>query len=52
MNAAKKLLKPGTLLHDYEKEVGLLMEKELVDLKLISMRDVSAFNTTPAYKKY
>ena len=52
MNAAKKLLKPGVFLQDYEKDVGLLMEKELVDLKLISMKDISEFNTTPAYKKY
>ena len=52
MNAAKQLLKPGVFLQDYEKDVGLLMEKELVDLKLISMKDISEFNTTPAYKKY
>ena len=52
MNSAKKLLKPGVLLHDYEKNVGLLMEKELVDLKLISMKDVAESNKTPAYKKY
>ncbi|MAZ55657.1 MAG: X-Pro aminopeptidase [Flavobacteriales bacterium] len=52
MTAAKDLLKPGVFLHDYEKDVGLLMEKELIDLKLISMKDISKFNTTPAYKKY
>ena len=54
MNSAKNLLRPGVLLHDYEKEVGLLMEKELVDLKLISVKDVaeSKSNGAPAYKKY
>ena len=52
MNSAKALLKPGVFLHDYEKDVGSLMEKELVDLGLISMKDIAEFKTTPAYKKY
>ena len=49
---AKKLLKPGTLLKDYEKEVGKLMEKELVDLGLLSINDIKNYNSTPAYKRY
>tara|TARA_B100001250_G_scaffold360536_1_gene338056 strand:- start:564 stop:1844 length:1281 start_codon:yes stop_codon:yes gene_type:complete len=52
MNSAKQLLRPGTFLHDYEKNVGLLMEKELVDLGLVSIKDISSFKTMPAYKKY
>ena len=52
MNGAKKLLKPGVFLHDYEKDVGKLMEKELVDLGLISMKDIKNQKETPAYKKY
>ena len=34
MNEAKKLLQPGVYLHEYEKAVGNLMEKELVNLNL------------------
>ncbi len=52
MNGAKKLLKPGVFLLDYEKDVGKLMEKELVDLGLISMKDIRNQKETPAYKKY
>ncbi|MEE3037092.1 MAG: M24B family metallopeptidase, partial [Bacteroidota bacterium] len=52
MNNAKQLLRPGTFLQDYEKNVGLLMEKELVDLGLISIKDISKLKTIPAYKKY
>ena len=52
MNNAKKLLKPGVFLLDYEKDVGKLMEKELVDLGLISMKDIRNQKETPAYKKY
>ncbi len=52
MNEAKKLLQPGLFLADYEKSVGELMEKELVELGLLSLNDVKNFKTTPAYKKY
>jgi len=52
MNGAKKLLKPGVFLVDYEKNVGKLMEKELVDLGLISMKEIKSQKETPAYKKY
>lgn len=52
MNEAKKLLSPGTLLVDYEKDVGKLMERELVNLGLISMKDINNFESIPAYKKY
>lgn len=52
-NGAIDLLKPGTLLKDYHLEVGHLMEKELVDLGLISLDDIKNQNPEwPAYKKY
>jgi Xaa-Pro aminopeptidase len=53
MNGAKEILKPGVYMHEYHKQVGELMTKELVDLKLISMDDVANQNPEwPAYKKY
>ena len=52
-NEATKLLVPGTMLGEYHKEVGLLMEKELLDLKLIDSTDVKNQDPNwPAYKKY
>lgn len=53
MRAATLLLKPGAMLMEYHKEVGLIMEKELVDLGLITMQDIKNQNPEwPAYKKY
>jgi len=53
MKAAKEMLKPGTMLMEYHLEVGKLMEKELVDLGLISLNDIAKQNPKwPAYKKY
>lgn len=53
MKSAKGLLKPGTLLMEYHIQVGELMEKELVDLGLISLTDIKNQNPKwPAYKKY
>ena len=52
MRGAKGLLKPGLLLTEYEREVGKLMEKELVGLGLISMNDIARQGSQPAYKKY
>ena len=40
MKGAKKMLQPGVFLNDYEKNVGKLMEKELVDLGLISIEEI------------
>lgn len=52
-NEAVKLLIPGKTLKEYHVEVGHLMEKELVDLGLISMDDIKNQNPNwPAYKKY
>jgi Xaa-Pro aminopeptidase len=47
------LLIPGNSLAEYHKAVGLLMEKELVDLGLLTLNDIhNQPATTPAYKKY
>jgi len=52
MNEAKKILTPGVYLSEYEKNVGLLMEKELVKLNLLSMNEIRKNSNIPAYKKY
>ena len=53
MQEAIKLLKPGVSLHEYHKDVGELMTKQLLDLKLIDKHDVEKQNPAwPAYKKY
>lgn len=53
MRGAQALLKPGVLLMEYHKQVGELMEKELVDLGLITLSDIQKQNPSwPAYKKY
>lgn len=50
---AEQLLVPGTLLAEYHKEVGKLMESELIGLKLIDSTDVKNQDPNwPAYKKY
>jgi Xaa-Pro aminopeptidase len=54
MREATKLLKPGTMLMDYHQIVGKeLMEKELVDLGLLTMDEIKNESADwPAYKKY
>lgn len=54
MREATKLLVPGTMLMEYHKIVGKeLMEKELVDLGLLSMDEIRDEDPAwPAYKKY
>lgn len=53
MREATKLLRPGTMLADYHKEVGKIMESELLKLKLITETDIKNQNPDwPAYKKY
>jgi Xaa-Pro aminopeptidase len=50
---AERLLVPGTMLEDYHKEVGKLMESELLKLKLIDQTDIKNQKADwPAYKKY
>ncbi len=53
MKGAMSLLKPGVLLHEYQMQVGELMTKELIDLKLISLEDLIKQDVAwPVYKKY
>lgn len=53
MREAKKLLKPGVMLMEYHDQVCKVMEKELVDLGLITMDDIKKQNPAwPAFKKY
>lgn len=50
---ATKLLVPGTLLNEYHKEVGLLMQSELLGLGLIDKTDIKNQDPDwPAFKKY
>lgn len=50
---AEKLLVPGTILADYHKEVGRLMEGQLLQLGLIDQTDIkNQAADWPAYKKY
>ena len=52
-NEATKLLRPGTMLADYHKEVGKLMESELIGLGLLDKHDVAKQDPErPLYKKY
>jgi Xaa-Pro aminopeptidase len=52
-NEATKLLVPGTIMSEYHKQVGSLMEEQLVNLGLISMEDIKNQDPAwPAYKKY
>lgn len=51
--AALKLLTPSYTINEYHKLVGGIMEKELVDLNLISLADIRNQDPkNPAYKKY
>jgi len=50
---ANKILSPGISIQEYHKEVGLIMQGELLDLGLISQHDVDKQDPKwPAYKKY
>ncbi len=53
MQEATQMLVPGMMIDDYHKEVGKMMEKELLQLKLISKTDIKNQDPDkPAYKKY
>lgn len=53
MKGATAMLTVGNLIPEYHKAVGMMMEKELVDLGLITMDDIKKQNQEwPAYKKY
>lgn len=50
---ATNILSPDVVLTDYNKEVGLIMEKELIGLGLIDQTDVKNQDPkSPAYRKY
>jgi Xaa-Pro aminopeptidase len=53
MKKSMNILKPGITLYEYHKQVGEFMEKELLDLKLLSKDEVKKQDPDwPAYKKY
>jgi len=53
MRAAIKMLTIGNTIPEYHKAVGLLMEKELIGLGLLTAEDIKKQNPDlPAYKKY
>ncbi len=53
MKGATNILTPGIMIDEYHKEVGLMMQSELLALGLIDKHDVEKQNPAkPAYKKY
>jgi Xaa-Pro aminopeptidase len=53
MRAATSMLVPGNTIENYHKEVGFVMEQELIGLGLLTASEVKNQNpSTPAYKKY
>lgn len=50
---AEKLLVPGTLISEYHKEVGKIMEEQLIKIHLLDKTDIKNQDPNwPAYKKY
>lgn len=53
LKASKQLLVPGTTLEEYHKEVGRLMESELIGLQLLDKKEVARQSSErPLYKQY
>jgi Xaa-Pro aminopeptidase len=53
MKEAKKLLRPGTTVDEVNKEVGKIVESELIGLGLLKKEDVKNQNPeSPLFKKY
>ncbi|MDQ3071769.1 MAG: aminopeptidase P family protein [Bacteroidota bacterium] len=53
MRQAMDMLRPGNVLKEYNDAVGLIMQEELVKLKLLTKEDISRQDPKwPAYKKY
>lgn len=53
MKEATKMLVPGFTIEEYHKEVGKMMESQLLNLKLIDKTDIKNQDPKwPAYKKY
>lgn len=47
------MLRPGVVIQDYHKEIGLVMQAELMSLGLITSQDIEKQDPEwPAYKKY
>ena len=53
MRACNEMLRPGMILKDYQEEVGKLVQAELLQLELITQKDIDDQDPqNPAYKKY
>ena len=53
MKEATNMIRPGTIIADYHKEVGKLMEAELITLDLLDKHDVQKQDPgKPLYRKY
>ncbi len=53
LRKATQLLVPGTSMEEYHQKVGKYMEEELLELQLITQKDIAGQNPAfPAYKKY
>ena len=53
MKVATEMLRPGTMLAEYHKEVGLIMQSELIGLGLINQHEIDKQDPkNPVYKKY
>jgi len=53
MRTAFTLLRPGVTIQEYHKEMGLVMQSELMSLGLLTQSDIdSEDKDSPAYKKY
>ncbi len=53
MKEAKQMLRPGTVINEYEKEVGKIVEEELIGLGLLDRAEVEDQDPDhPLYKQY
>ncbi|GAB3746861.1 aminopeptidase P N-terminal domain-containing protein [Spirosoma pomorum] len=53
LNESKQMLRPGNLWDEYHREVGKIMESELIGLGLLDKNDVAKQDPdAPLYKKY
>lgn len=53
LRQAKQMLLPGTMMDEYHKEIGRMMESELLELGLLDRTDIKQqSDKKPAYKRY
>ena len=53
MKESTKMLRVGTIIEEYHKEVGKIMESDLIKLKLLNAHDVKKQDSkNPLYRKY